>query len=433
LPVIGYDQIEYASLTDVGVRRSHNQDAHAALPAGDAEQWRERGHIFLVADGMGAHAVGELASEMSVDNIPHTYHKHAQQGAVVALRKAFIETNATIHNKGQQNREFEGMGTTTTALVLRPEGAWIGHVGDSRAYRIRGGVIEQLSFDHSLQWELARRQGVDPNGLQGIPANVIVRSLGPEPLVQVDVEGPHPLQEGDIFVLCSDGLSGQVTDAEIGAIATALPPTEACRFLVDLANLRTGPDNITVLIVRLGGAPETPLSGVVARPPRPPLIPWPFIALLCGVVLAAGAVALALNKEIGWGIGMLLLAVGSLIAGSIGLWVQHSHEKQRLAAEPDDPPQPRIHRQVPCTIDQALVERLARAASTLKQRIEERKWDADWATYQQHFDRGESLTKEGNLPEAVREYCQAMRPLNDVLQRLRQKEEVFLPVWDKGQ
>src|SRR5262245_31407758 len=180
---------------------------------------------------MGAHAVGELASEMSVDNIPHTYHKHAQQGAVVALRKAFIETNASIHNKGQQNREFEGMGTTTTTLLLRPEGAWIGHVGDSRIYRVRDGWIEQLSFDHSLQWELARRQGVDPNGLHGIPSNVIVRSLGPEPLVQVDVEGPHPVQDGDIFVLCSDGLSGQVTDPEIGATVSGLEPKEACQFL----------------------------------------------------------------------------------------------------------------------------------------------------------------------------------------------------------
>jgi protein phosphatase len=431
--VTGYDQIEYASLTDVGVRRSHNQDAYAELPAGDVEQWRERGHIFLVADGMGAHAVGELASEMAVDNIPHTYHKHAQQGAVVGLRKAFIETNATIHNKGQQNREFEGMGTTTTALVLRPEGAWIGHVGDSRAYRIRGGVIEQLSFDHSLQWELARRQGVDPNGLQGIPTNVIVRSLGPEPLVQVDVEGPHPLQDGDIFLLCSDGLSGQVTDSELGAITTALPPAEACRFLVDLANLRGGPDNITVLIVRLGGEPRPAPSRQLQRVQRLPKVPWPFVALTLGVLLAAAAVALTMSKQHGLGLVTLLLAVATLIAGSIGLALQHAHEKRRLAAEPDDPPRPRIHRQTSCVIDKTLVEKLARAAATLKQRLEEHKWDADWAKYQEHFDRGERLTKEGDLVEAVREYCRSMRPLNEALQKQRNKEEIFLPVWDKGQ
>src|SRR4029077_13310793 len=148
----------------------------------------------MVADGMGGHAVGEKASAKAVRDIPHTYHKHAHEGAAPALRKAFLEANAGIHAVGQENPEFRGMGTTATALLLRPEGAWVGHVGDSRAYRVRNGVIEQISFDHSLVWEMAKRQGVDPDGLQGIPSNVIVRSLGPEPLVQVDVEGPHKLQ-----------------------------------------------------------------------------------------------------------------------------------------------------------------------------------------------------------------------------------------------
>src|SRR5262249_52091887 len=194
--------------------------------------------LFLVADGMGAHAVGEKASELAARIIPHTYHKHAPQGPPAALRKAFIEANSTIHSQGQANREFAGMGTTATALLVRPEGAWVGHVGDSRCYRIRDGQIEQLSFDHSLVWEYARRQKMNPNQVQGIPPNVIVRSLGPEPLVQVDLEGPHPLRQGDIFLLCSDGLSGQVSDHEIGAVASVLPPAEACRFLVDLANLR---------------------------------------------------------------------------------------------------------------------------------------------------------------------------------------------------
>src|SRR5262249_34139994 len=192
----------------------------------------------MVADGMGAHAVGELASKLAIDIIPHTYTKYAHEGPAAALRKAFVEANLSIHNRGQQNREFAGMGTTGTALLLRPEGVWIGHVGDSRAYRIRAGQIEQLSFDHSLHWELARRQHINPDKLQGIPSNVIVRSLGPEPLVQVDVEGPHLVCGGDIYVLCSDGLSGPLSDHEIGAIATVLPPAEACRFLVDLANLR---------------------------------------------------------------------------------------------------------------------------------------------------------------------------------------------------
>ena len=237
------DQIEYAVLTDVGVRRPHNQDNCIVQTASDEEHFRQQGHLYVVADGMGAHAVGEKASEQAVHVIPHTYNKYAHEGPIAALRKAFVEANASIHACGQANREFHGMGTTCTALLLRPDGAWVGHVGDSRAYRIRDGVIEQLTYDHSLVWEYARREQIDPSQVHDIPSNVIIRCLGPEPLVQVDVEGPHPLLAGDIFLLCSDGLSGQVPDSEIGAVASMLPPEEACRFLVDLANLRGGPDN----------------------------------------------------------------------------------------------------------------------------------------------------------------------------------------------
>src|SRR3989442_13338008 len=102
------------------MRRSNNQDSYAAVPASTREQWQDRGHIFLVADGMGAHAVGELASKLAISIIPHTYHKYATQGGLAALRKSFVEANASIHAKGQQNPEFGGMGTTTTALLLRP-------------------------------------------------------------------------------------------------------------------------------------------------------------------------------------------------------------------------------------------------------------------------------------------------------------------------
>src|SRR5437588_8940771 len=157
------------------------------MPATDPEQYQQRGHVFLVADGMGAHAVGELASKLAVDNIPHLFSKYAKDGTIPSLRRAFVEGNTIINTRGKQNREFEGLGTTGTALVLRPEGAWVGHVGDSRVYRVRDGKIEQLSFDHSLVWELARRQKVNPDELQGIPSNAIVRSLGPEPRGQVDV------------------------------------------------------------------------------------------------------------------------------------------------------------------------------------------------------------------------------------------------------
>jgi protein phosphatase len=430
--VTGFDQIEHASLTDVGIRRSHNQDSHGVVLSSDTAHWQEQGHIYLVADGMGAHAVGEMASELAVKIILHTYHKHAKEGPVAALRKAFVEANASIHARGQQNREFEGMGTTGTALLLRPDGAWIGHVGDSRVYRVRGNRIDQLSFDHSLVWELARRQRVDPDGLQGIPSNVIVRSLGPEPLVEVDVEGPHPLQAGDIFVICSDGLSGPLSDHEIGAAARVLPPAEACQFLVDLANLRGGPDNITVVVVRVGGeSAAQPAVGGRKRRLWHLHVPWELSALAVGVMLAAGVLVSVFAKIPSLGVVSLVLAVLTLLAGLLGLWIHRGREEQRRAQQAGRP-RPKIHRHSPCDIEPPLLHKLSKAEAHLAQWARERQWDADWAVYDQHHALAEGLLTQGDLEGAFREYCRAMRPLTEAVQRQRSKEEVFQPIWDKS-
>src|SRR5207237_4355846 len=142
-----------------------------------------------------------------------------------------------------------------------------------------------------------RIKGVDPDDVHDIPSNVIHRCLGPEPNVKVDIEGPHPLKDGDIFLLCSDGLSGPVSDPEIGAVASLLPPAEACRFLVDLANLRGGPDNITAMVVRFAGEEETQgQRDTQTRGTKRSLgprvlaalrwLPWPLALLLLGLVLA---------------------------------------------------------------------------------------------------------------------------------------------------
>jgi protein phosphatase len=431
--VTRFDQIEHASLTDVGVRRSHNQDSHAIQLARDDEQWRQRGHLFLVADGMGAHAVGEKASEQAAALIPHTYHKYVQQGPAAALRKAFVEANASIHAFGQQNREFEGTGTTTTALLIRPEGAWIGHVGDSRAYRIRNGVIEQLSYDHSLVWEYARLKRIDPDEVQDIPSNVIHRCLGPEPLVQVDIEGPHPLEGGDIFVLCSDGLSGQVSDNEIGAVASVLPPAEACRFLIDLANMRGGPDNITVVIARLGGAPEVNgvPSGTRGRGARlSHQLPWWAASMMLGTLLVIVAISLAFH---GWSSvagTMFTLAAIAILGGLAGLVFHFGRERMRAVID-EDRPAPRIHRHASCHVEPPLLERLMKAVRALRQHADEKRWVPDWKVYEEHSTAAEELLQKGDLPGAFREYCRAMLPLTSALNKQRHKEESFQPVWER--
>ena len=151
------DTIIDAAATDTGMRRANNQDSHTSVRASHAAAWRQRGHVFMVADGMGAHAVGELASKMACDLIPHTYLKTRAGTPSEAITKAFREVSALIYSRASANRDFQGMGTTCSALMLLPEGALISHVGDSRVYRVRRNRIDQFSFDHSLVWELVRR------------------------------------------------------------------------------------------------------------------------------------------------------------------------------------------------------------------------------------------------------------------------------------
>lgn len=247
------ETIVEAALTDTGMRRNNNQDSYAIVRATKPEVWRKRGHVFMVADGMGAHAVGELASKLACDNIPHAYNKLKSETAAEAIVKAYSEVGGIIHSKATANKDFQGMGTTCSTLLLLPAGALIAHVGDSRVYRIRGSRIEQLTFDHSLVWELVRHKHLSiEQASKSVPRNVITRSLGPDPVVEVDIEGPYPIERGDVFLVCSDGLSGPVIDVEIGAFAENFHPEDTCRYLTFLANLRGGMDNVTTMVVRVG-------------------------------------------------------------------------------------------------------------------------------------------------------------------------------------
>ena len=304
---VAVEGIDYAALSDIGLRRTNNQDSLAVVPATSDDLRRGRGHLFMVADGMGAHAAGELASKMAVDDVPLIYDKHRELPPPEALRSAVEEANANIHNRGQANAEFHGMGTTASTLVLLPQGALIAHVGDSRVYRLRGKLLEQLSFDHSLAWEMATSAKVSTDEVPGfVPRNVITRSLGPHADVDVDLEGPFPIQTGDVFFLCSDGLSGQVKDDELGAVLAALAPDEAAQALVDLANLRGGPDNITVIVIRVTG-PEIATSSVdqgglggsaenrstAKYPPSVPILVLLLFGAVAAVLAAAGQPLLA--------------------------------------------------------------------------------------------------------------------------------------------
>ncbi len=245
--------VKVASISDVGMRRANNQDNLAIVMANSMERWKERGHLFIVADGMGAHAAGELASEISCEQIPQLYSKYDQLSPPEALKKAVIEANAIVNRKGLANEEFFNMGTTCSILTLLSQGAVVAHIGDSRVYRMRGSQLSQLTFDHSLVWEMkaSGQLSSEDEAANLVPKNVITRSLGPYPDVKVDLEGPFPIEKGDTFLLCSDGLTGLVQDDELGAIIANLPPEEAVQVLTDLTNLRGGPDNITIIIAQV--------------------------------------------------------------------------------------------------------------------------------------------------------------------------------------
>ncbi len=316
-------KLQYATLSDVGLRRQNNEDSAASLPSETAAAFTRRGHLFLVADGMGGHAVGEIASQMAAEEIPSAWQSLPGDTVRDVLREAVVTANRKIHERGSQNRDFLRMGTTCTTLALTPEGAYIAHVGDSRCYRIRRDRIDQLTFDHSLYWEMQRQSRET-----GIPVelpqhrNIITRSLGPEAEVQVDLEGPFLVLPGDTFVLCSDGLSGEVRDEEIGALAAELPPALACRALIHLANMRGGSDNCTVTIVQVGdlptnvAPPELPLDFEVAPGERlPPVV----LAGVSGLLFALGALLLLTKQTIPGGV-LIASAIVTLLVLAMRRW-----------------------------------------------------------------------------------------------------------------
>ncbi len=205
------------------------------------------------------------------------------------------------------------MGTTNDTLVILPEGAMIGHVGDSRVYRLRGKKWEQMTFDHSVVWAKQEAgEAID----ETVHKNSMLRSLGVSPEIKVDIEGPSSILPGDIFLLCSDGLCGQFEDdSEMGKILSVLPLQQAVRALVDLANLRGGPDNITVVTVKYLGpqqavlkSGETPLPvAVQTEMPLSEIPQWVgYLLAGAGMLLLFGFISLAFLS--GWLGGTLLLA-----------------------------------------------------------------------------------------------------------------------------
>jgi protein phosphatase len=225
---------EHAAQTDVGREREGNEDSFLAEPP-----------LFVVADGMGGAEAGEVASRIAVDTLADVRDAEALAGAVAAA-------NTRIHRLASEDRSLTGMGTTVTAAWVGGDAVTIAHVGDSRAYRLRDGVLEQLTEDHSLVGGLVRMGSITPAEAETHPQrSVILRAVGVEEQVEVDVHD-HEHAAGDVYLLCSDGLTGMVRDEvveETLALDASLDAVAA--MLVELANASGGHDNITAVLFRI--------------------------------------------------------------------------------------------------------------------------------------------------------------------------------------
>ena len=253
-------RVRFAGDSNVGMKRAHNEDSFY-LP--------ESERLAIVADGMGGHASGEVASRMAVDTISGFFkatqeeqqltwpfkmdkgHRYDVNRMVTAIKLA----NLKIHEQAQKDPRCHGMGTTVVSALFVDDALVVGHVGDSRLYRRREGVFEQITEDHSLLNDYIKMKHLSPDEIAAFPhKNVIVRALGMKDTVQVDVHVDAP-RLGDVYLICSDGLSGMIKDEEIAEIAMSDRDLDVvCERLITTANKNGGLDNITVVAVRLEDA-----------------------------------------------------------------------------------------------------------------------------------------------------------------------------------
>lgn len=246
-----------AMQTDVGRVRSHNEDRVAFVaPAVDAPEARS-GYLAIVADGMGGHAAGEVASALATEVVRRVFYS-LDVDPPRALNAAFEAANHAIFEQSARQPECKGMGTTCTAVVIRGGRLWLGHVGDSRAYLIRGHETTQLSDDQTLHAQLVRDGVMTQEEAERSPGgNVILQAVGTRKEIAPTIwsEG-LPLEIGDAIVLCSDGLSNLVSEAELTAVVPDRAPQESCRLLVEAALAAGGHDNISVGVFQIVAPPS---------------------------------------------------------------------------------------------------------------------------------------------------------------------------------
>ncbi len=254
--------IDVALHTDPGQKRSSNEDSMLSVVPDDPRVLLKKGALFVVADGLGGHAKGEVASKLTIEAVRNIYYQEATIDVMAALEHAVQRANEVIYHQIDvaDTTSYGAMGSTCVAAVLHEHTAYIANVGDSRAYIIHQGQARQITQDHSWVCEQIRRGRLTPDQAhEHEKRNIITRCLGTSQEVEVDTF-VETLEEGDALLLCSDGLSNFVSEEELGTMVEQYEPQECVSRLVECANDRGGTDNITVIVAR-------PCARSAAEPP----------------------------------------------------------------------------------------------------------------------------------------------------------------------
>ncbi|HEY0867110.1 MAG TPA: Stp1/IreP family PP2C-type Ser/Thr phosphatase [Fimbriimonas sp.] len=254
-------RVSLACKTDLGRVRENNEDKFEYFVPEDEGTLASRGQVFVVCDGMGGHAAGQIASELTAKTFIDVYLHHPSESETTAMEAAVMAANRFVLDNARAFPQRRGMGTTLSALILLQDRAWVVQVGDSRVYRLRDGELEMLSHDHTFVEESVRMGTMSREEAEAHPyKHVLTRAIGVEDGFRPDID-PFDLRQGDLYLLCSDGLINHVGDEQITDILRSNCPSEAAWKLVGAALLGGGSDNATVLIVRVDEMVSDGLEG----------------------------------------------------------------------------------------------------------------------------------------------------------------------------
>lgn len=245
--------IEMASLTDVGRQRGNNEDSYLYWEPDSDEEFRRKGRLAVVADGMGGYEGGQEASRLAVETVRQVYDSNFDTSPQTTLLAALVAAHENIQRFAEEHPTFHGMGTTCTALSIVDRQLCFAHVGDSRLYLVRAESVSRLTRDHSYVGRLVESGIVRSEDAESHPQrHILTAALGSGKDINPDSpEHPILLEEGDTLVLCTDGLWSLVGDNDLARVVRSNPPAQACLDLVKMALDRGGPDNITLLVLRI--------------------------------------------------------------------------------------------------------------------------------------------------------------------------------------